>query len=93
LDPHGLSDFYSSAEIIEETIGRRELGMPELLVPFASDGGGNKFCFDAGRLNNGSAEGNAIRFYDHGFGAVDQIAASFDAWIEAFCLVQPVARS
>ena len=46
LDLHSLNDFYSPVEIIEETTGWREIGMPEQLVAFASDGCGNKFCFD-----------------------------------------------
>ena len=90
FDLHSLGDFYSPAEIIEETIGWREIGMPEQLIAFASDGCGNKFCFDADRLNNGSAEGYAIWFYDHDFRTVNQIAPSFDGWIEAFCHVEPL---
>jgi cell wall assembly regulator SMI1 len=89
LDLHSLGDFYSPAEIIEETIAWREIGMPEGLVAFASDGSGNKFCFDADRLNKGSAEAAAIWFYDHDFGTSDRIAASFADWIEEFCRVEP----
>ena len=92
LDLHSLGDFYSPAEIIEETLAWREIGMPGSLVAIASDGCGNKFCFDADRLNDGSAEGSAIWFYDHDFGTVDQIAASFDDWIEAFCRVEPLHK-
>lgn len=87
---HGLGDFYSPLEIIQETIDWRGLGMPEQLVAFASDGCGNKFCFDAERMNNGSAESRAIWFYDHDFGTVDQVAPSFDAWVQAFCNVEPL---
>lgn len=93
LDLYDLSNFYSPVEIIEETTGWREIGMPEQLVAFAGDCGGNKFCFDADRLNNGSAEGNAIWFYDHDFETVKMISPSFEVWIEAFCLVEPVGRS
>ena len=90
LDLHSLGDFYSPSEIIEETINWREMGMPEQLIAFASDGCGNMFCFDADRLNISHGEGNAIWFYDHDFETVGQIAKSFDAWIEAFCDVQPL---
>ena len=61
----------------------------EELVAFASGDLGNKFCFDADRLNSGSAEASAIWFYDHDFDTVRKIAASFDDWIEAFCRVEP----
>ena len=93
LDLHSLGDFYSPEEIVEETMNWRELGMPKQLIAFATDGGGNKLCFDADRLNNGSAEGRAIWFYDHDFGTVDQIAPSFDAWIDALCRVEPLREA
>lgn len=92
LDLHSLSDFYSPVEIIEETTGWRDIGMPKQLVAFASDGCGNKFCFNADQLNDGSTEGSAIWFYDHDFGTLDQIAPSFHAWIEAFCHVEPLSE-
>lgn len=91
LNLHSLSDFYSPEEIVEEATGWREIGMPEQLVAFASDGCGNKFCFDADRLNNGNAEGYGIWFYDHDFETVDQIAPSFNVWIAAFCHVEPLS--
>jgi hypothetical protein len=90
LGLHALGYFYAPAEIIEETIDWREMGMPEALVAFASDGCGNKFCFDSERTDNGSAKASGVWFYDHDFGTVDQIAASFDDWIGAFCRVEPL---
>lgn len=92
LDFNSVGEFYSPVEIIEETTSWREIGMPERLVAFASDGCGNKFCFDADRLNNGSADGYAIWFYDHDFGTVDQTAPSFSIWIERFCHVEPLGE-
>lgn len=92
LDMHAVGDFYSPAEIIEETIGWRQIGMPEALVAFASDGCGNMFCFDAHRLNGGTADAHAVLFYDHDFDTVDQVAPSFDAWIEAFCRLEPTSE-
>ncbi|MCW6531105.1 SMI1/KNR4 family protein [Sphingomonas sp. MMSM20] len=89
LELNCLGDFYSPAEIIEETVGWRAIGMPKSLVAFASDGCGNKFCFDTDRLNRGGREGRAIWFYDHDFGTVEQIAATFDDWMDAFCQVEP----
>jgi cell wall assembly regulator SMI1 len=90
LDLHSVGDFYTPSEIIEETLNWREMRMPEQLVAFAGDESGNKFCFDADRLRSGGADGYAIWFYDHDFETVRQIAPSFDAWIEAFCTVEPV---
>jgi hypothetical protein len=90
LDLNPLGDFYSPAEIIEETLGWREIGMPSELVAFASDGGGNKFCFDRTKFAASSTDARAIWFFDHDFATVDQIAPSFDAWITAYCEVKPV---
>lgn len=84
-----LGGFYSSTEMIEETISWRKIGMPERLVAFASDVSGNTFCFDADGLMNGRPEGSAIWFFDHGSGAVERIAENFDQWIAAFCQVEP----
>lgn len=90
LDVHSLSELFSPQEIIEDTIAWRALGMPEQLIAFASDDLGNKFCFDANRLREGGTDGYAIWFFDHDFGSVDQIAESFDAWISAFCVIEPL---
>jgi hypothetical protein len=92
LNLHDLSNFYSPAEIIEETISWREMGMADQLIAFASDCVGNKFCFDANQLNDASADDHAIWFFDHDFGTVNQIAASFSAWIDAFCQVEPMPK-
>ena len=89
LDLHSVGDFYSPAQIVEETVSWREIGMPSQLIAFASDDCGNKFCFDAEGLRTGSVEHRAILFFDHDFGTTDQIAADFDAWIGALCDVEP----
>ncbi|TIR31963.1 SMI1/KNR4 family protein [Mesorhizobium sp.] len=89
LDLHDLHDFYSPKEIVEETLSWREIGMPDRLVAIASDGSGNKFCFNADQLGGDSAGMRAIWFFDHDFGTVDEVAPSFHAWIDALCVVEP----
>lgn len=93
LDLESLGDFYTPDEIVEVTESWRDLGMPDRLIAFASDGGGNQFCFDTGQLVNGSAGDAAVWFYDHDFGAVREIASSFDDWIQAFCTIEPLSGS
>lgn len=90
LDLDSVGDFYSPAEIGEETTAWREMGMPDRLVAFASDGCGNMFCFDTAPEDGASAPGQAVWLYDHDFESVKQVAASFSDWIEAFCRVEPV---
>lgn len=89
LNLHCIGDFYSPTEIVEETLGWHEIGMPEQLIAFASDGCGNMFCFDGNRLKAGGPDSPAIWFFDHDFATTDQIAATFDAWISALCDVEP----
>ena len=93
LDLHSLGSFYTPSEIVDETLTWRELGMPEHLIAIASDGCGNTFCFDGNRLRNSSGEGQAIWFFDHDFRTARDIAPSFEAWIAAYCEVEPSPRS
>ena len=88
LDLAPLGDFYAPNEIVEETLGWREIGMPEELIAIASDGMGNKFCFDSKGLKRGTADGKAVWFFDHDFDTTEVIASSFDAWIGALCAVE-----
>lgn len=93
LDLESLGDFYTPDEIVEVPESWRDLGMPDRLIAFASDGGGNQFCFDTGQPVNGSAGDAAVWFYDHDFGTVREIASSFDDWIQAFCTIEPLSGS
>jgi len=93
LDLHCVSDFCSPAEVIKETLGWREIGMPANLIAFASDHSGNKFCFDADRLKSSKDGSAAIWFFDHDFDTVELVAASFTAWIETYCEVEPVEKN
>ena len=83
LDIHSIGDFYSPSEIIDETLGWREIGMPQNLIAFAGDGCGNKFCFDTEK------GGSKIWFFDHDFDTVELIADSFDEWLTALCNIAP----
>ena len=88
LDIHSIGDFFSPAEIVDVTTDWRQLGLPQNFIAFASDGCGNKFCFDGLALQTDSSAAS-VWFFDHDFGDVEAIAPSFKAWIDAFCSVQP----
>lgn len=85
-----VSDFYSPSEIIEETLGWREVGMPDSLVAFAGDCSGNKFCFDGDRIRMNTRDALTVWLFDHDYERVEAVAPDFAAWIEAFCEVEPV---
>ena len=84
-----VGDIYSPREMVSDTIGWRELGMPDELIAFVSDGSDNKFCFDKNRLKEGGEDTSTVWLFDHEFGTVEEVAPSFDAWIDAFCDVAP----
>lgn len=90
LELQGIGNFYAPSEIIESTLAWHAISMPANLIAFASDGMGNKFCFDADRLKKRADGSAAIWFFDHDFETVECVAPSFTAWIEAYCDVEPV---
>jgi hypothetical protein len=86
LNHRDVSSFFTPSEIIEETTTWHPLGLPENLIAVASDCSGNLFCF---RMGNGGVAEPAIWFFDHDFGTVSPESPSFEAWIEAFCRIEP----
>jgi hypothetical protein len=86
LDLHSIGDFLSPAEIVEVTEDWRDLGLPEELVAFATDGKGNLFCFPT------SSEGTdelPVFLWDHDSKEVRSVASSFSGWIDDYCRVSP----
>ena len=45
LELYAVGDFLGPAEIVEVTEDWRDLGLPDELLAFATDGTGNLFCF------------------------------------------------
>jgi len=80
-----VSGFFNPEEIIRLTDDWRGGGMPDHLVAFANDCGGNLFCFDS----RPGADRSAVWFWDHDDGSVTVAADSFTAWIERFTAVEP----
>lgn len=93
IELDAIGDFYSPEEIVEYTLDWRDIGMPEQLIAFGSDDCGNQFCFDTRGLTTASADACSIWFFDHDFGTANEIAPSFDAWIEALCAVEPLPKT
>ncbi len=85
LDFHDVSEFFGPEEVIRLTEQWRGGGMPDHLVVFAGDCGGNLFCFDA----SPGADHGAVWLWDHQEGDESLAAVSFTAWIELFCSVEP----
>jgi len=77
-----VSDFHAPKEIITETEGWREVGMPQDLVAFCSDCCGNQFCFAVSDVRQPE---QAVIFWDHDFNSVETVAPSFTDWIGTYC--------
>ncbi|MCX5578861.1 SMI1/KNR4 family protein [Kaistia terrae] len=92
LDLYCLGDMYSPRDVIQETLSWREIGMPDALVAFAGDESGNKFCFSASHSDSGDASSRKIWLFDHDFKSVEEVATSFDVWIDALSTVEPLAE-
>ena len=73
-----LGDFFTPTEAVERTQAWTKLGMPEDLIAFAADSGGNLFAFS--RIG-----GDAVWLFHHEFGSVDQLAPSFEVWLASYC--------
>jgi len=82
LDLHPVSDFFDPEEIIDVTTDWRDLGLPEELVAFATDGMGNLFCFHSDPNESGL---RPVFLWDHDTKAAHTVALSFSSWIEGFC--------
>lgn len=83
-DLYDLSELFGPDELVDMTVGWREVGLPENLIAFASDSSGNLFCFDATHLNRGPEQSAAVYFWDHEFKEVEYIAVSFSEFIASY---------
>lgn len=84
LDLRGLADLLSPGEVVEETFGWRESGMPRNLIAIGSDDSGSKFCFDENDLKGQSVASAPIYFWDHDFDETERVSDSFSAWIGSY---------
>ena len=82
IDLADISEFLTPNEIMDSTDTWREMGLPQNLVAFASDCMGNLFAFDQA----GSPE---ISLFSHDSAEVEQVGASFDAWLARYCELPP----
>ncbi len=84
IDLHDLSDLATPSEIVEETLGWREIGLPENLVVIGNDSMGSKFCFDVADLHGDRVISAPVYFWDHDFDTVELVGASFPEWIGSY---------
>ena len=86
LDLPSVGNFLGPKEIVEVTEDWRDLGMPEELVAFATDGMGNLFCFPT---NSNVSDDQPVFLWDHDSKEVESVASSFSGWIEGYCRLSP----
>ncbi len=84
IDLQDLSDLASPSEIVEETLGWREIGLPENLVVIGNDSMGSKFCLNVADLQGDRVISAPVYFWDHDFDTVEVVGASFPEWIGSY---------
>ncbi len=84
IDLHDLSALNPPDQIVEETLGWREIGLPKNLIVIGYDSMGNKFCFDVADLQSDTVPSAPVYFWDHDFDTVELVGASFPEWIGSY---------
>jgi cell wall assembly regulator SMI1 len=84
IDLRALSELSTPKEIVEETVGWREIGLPDNFVVIGNDFSGNKFCFDVADLQGDAVASAPVYFWDHDFDDVQLVASSFPEWIGSY---------
>lgn len=82
IDMADLNHMLAPDRIVASTEDWREMGLPPDKVAFATDCSGNLFCFD-------TAASDQVFLFDHDFGTIRPVAATFASWIDAFCSLPP----
>ena len=83
-DLNDLSQLCTPEEIVAETRGWHQIGLPDNLLVVGRDSMGSKFCFDMDELQGGRKSFAAVYFWDHDFNETTEVAESFAAWIAQY---------
>ena len=86
LDLWDVNNIYEAKESIESTEAYWSGGMPTDYVVFGNDCMGNAFCF---KKMKETMDDSAVFFFDHDYVTVDQLADSFDSWLEKYLNLLP----
>jgi hypothetical protein len=86
-DGFDVQEFFPASEIINTHRLYVSGGMEDSLIPFAMDSGGGIFGFRR-EAKAERPDDAAVLFLDHIFCKVLQQADSFDAWLEAFLVLE-----
>ena len=86
LSIRDISELHHPNKIFENMRGWQSAGMPDGLIPIASDCMGNSFCFDADDGKIERATDAKIYFFDHDSNEieVELEAETFASWIAGF---------
>ena len=79
-----ITSFHTPSECVEATESYRSAGMSDRLVAFASDSGGNVFCFAERDLLDARPDDASVWFFDHDVNEEKQLSESFDAWLASY---------
>lgn len=76
-----FAEFHSPASI-QDALGWIKAGMPNDLIPFASDSAGSQICFSRSELARQGT--SAVYFWDHDFLETEKHADSFTEWLQLY---------
>jgi hypothetical protein len=82
-----VQEFFSASEIIDTHRLYVSGGMDDRLIPFAMDCGGSVFGFRQEEKAE-RPDDAVVLFFDHDYCKVSVQADSFDAWLEAFLVLE-----
>jgi hypothetical protein len=79
-----VHSFHTPPDCVGTTECYRSAGMSNRLIAFASDSGGNVFCFDERDLLDSRPDDAPVWFFDHDFNEDKQLSESFDTWLASY---------
>lgn len=86
VDLEEVGSFLTPEEMVEETLSWHQMQVALGYVFFASDGGGNYYCFKASELQGNVVQKAAVYFSDHN--DTDdgpwELSEDFDSWLSGY---------
>jgi len=91
IDMWDLQNITPIHESIEGTKMYWSGGMPENLIGFGNDSGGNMFCFKRHPQDTNRPDDLSVWIFDHDFVEVERVSDSFDTWLLSFLRLKKTA--
>lgn len=84
LDIPSLGDFLGPREMVETTQAWRQAGLPESMVAFATDAGGDLYCFQVVPEAEPVPNDATVWYFDHEEREVESLDIPFSKWLALY---------